>query len=136
VGILSKWRFRPGLKDGKPVTVPGAFDFNHANPAAGGAPASGAIRLSREEVSSRLIDKVTPPYPPEAKAARIQGIVSLAVRIGKDGHVIDVTVISGHPLLVQPAVEAVRQWLYRPTLLNGNPVEVETQVDVSFTLSR
>ena len=62
--------------------------------------------------------------------------MSLAVTIGKDGVVTDIQLISGHPLLVQAAIDAVRQWVYRTTLLNGNPVDVETEVDVNFTLSR
>ena len=56
------------------------------------------------------------------------------ITIGKDGHVGNVTLISGHPLLVPAAQEAVKQWVYRPTLLNGDPVEVSTVVDVQFTL--
>jgi TonB family protein len=133
IGILSAWRFQPGTKDGKAVTVPATFDFNHG---AGDATGGQAIRVGAAVASSNLIDKVVPAYPRDAKAARIQGVVTLAVRIGKDGHVTNATVISGDPLLAQAALEAVRQWLYRPTLLNGNPVEVDTQVDVNFTLSK
>jgi TonB family protein len=135
--ILSGWRFQPAMKDGKPVSVPANFDFTHvAAPDAAAAQASSQppIHLSREAAAGSVVDKTAPAYPPEAKAGRLQGVVSLAVRIGKDGHVTSATVISGDPLLAQAALEAVRQWLYRPTLLNGTPVEVETQVDVNFTL--
>jgi protein TonB len=77
-----------------------------------------------------------PLYPPDAKQARIQGTVRMNVVIGKDGTVKDLQVASGHPLLVDTAADAVRQWVYKPTLLNGNPVEVVTVVDVNFTLSQ
>jgi TonB family protein len=133
IGILSGWRFQPGTKDGKPVTASATFDLNHG---AGDATGGRAIRIGSEIAAGNLIDKVTPGYPPEAKAGRLQGVVTLAVRIGKDGHVVNATVISGDPILAQAALDAVRQWLYRPTLLNGNPVEVDTQVDVNFTLSK
>jgi len=62
-------------------------------------------------------------------------VVHLAAVIGKDGSVINLAVISGHPLLVPAALEAVRQWVYQTTLLNGDPVEVMTQIDVNFTLA-
>ncbi len=77
-----------------------------------------------------------PAYPPLAKQARIQGVVRLNAIIGKDGTVQDLQAASGHPLLVPSALDAVRQWVYKPTLLNGNPVEVVTVVDVNFTLSQ
>jgi len=94
------------------------------------------IRVGGNVQQSNLITKVTPPYPPDAKAARIQGVVQLAVIIGKDGTVQNVQVLSGEPLLIPAATEAVKQWIYKPTLLNGNPVEVVTTVDVNFTLSQ
>jgi periplasmic protein TonB len=79
---------------------------------------------------------VTPIYPPEAKANRVQGSVRFTVVIGKDGRVQSVTLVYGDPVLAQAAKEAVQQWVYKPTLLNGDPVEVMTQVDVNFTLSQ
>jgi TonB family protein len=94
------------------------------------------IRVGGNVQRANLLQKVTPAYPPDAKEARIQGIVNLAVIIGKDGTVQNVEVLSGHPLLIQAATDAVKQWVYKPTLLNGNPVEVVTQVDVTFTLSQ
>ena len=81
------------------------------------------------------MNKVQPLYPALAKQARIQGTVRLQAVIAKDGSVVELQVISGHPLLVQAALDAVRQWRYRPTLLNGEPVEVVTTIDVVFTLS-
>ena len=94
------------------------------------------IRVGGNVQQANLLQKVTPAYPPDAKEARIQGVVHLAVIIGKDGTVQNVEVLSGHPLLVQAAMDAVKQWLYKPTLLNGSPVEVITQIDVNFTLSQ
>ena len=83
----------------------------------------------------KLIRQVHPVYPSDAKAARISGAVKLSAIIAADGTIKKLEVISGHPLLVPAALEAVRQWVYQPTLLNGNPVDVSTQISVSFTLS-
>ena len=83
-----------------------------------------------------LIHRVEPAYPPLAKAARIQGTVQLQAIISKNGAIQNLQVLSGHPMLVTAAVEAVRQWRYRPYILNGDPVEVETQITVNFVLSR
>lgn len=94
------------------------------------------IRVGGNVQAVKLIDQPRPMYPQDAKEARIQGRVSLAAIIGKDGHVQNLTVISGHPLLVPAAVQAVSQWVYQPTLLNGEPIVVETQIDVNFTLSQ
>ena len=138
--IVSSWQFTPGRKDGQPVSVPCTLDFVRgagAPPAPGSAGQSPAvIRVGSAVQAANLLEKRPPVYPPAAKAARIQGLVTLQVRIGKDGHVTGATVISGDPALVSAAIEGVSQWLYRPTLLNGQPVEVDTQVDVNFTLSR
>lgn len=92
------------------------------------------IRVGGTAQAANLMTKVAPPYPPLAKEARIQGTVRFNVAIGSDGVVQNVELVSGHPLLVPAAAEAVKQWIYRPTLLNGEPVEVITQVDVNFTL--
>jgi TonB family protein len=93
------------------------------------------IRVGGNVQEVNLISKVSPVYPPLAKQARIQGVVHLTAIIGRDGAVQNLEVISGHPLLVPPAIDAVKQWIYKPTLLNGNPVEVITQIDVNFTLA-
>lgn len=92
------------------------------------------IRVGGNVQSAQLITKVMPKYPPDAKLARIQGKVRLNVVINKDGTVQDVQIADGDPALTETAVEAVRQWVYKPTLLNGQPVEVQTVVDVNFTL--
>ena len=86
--------------------------------------------------SLMILRKVPPVYPELARSARVQGTVSLAVLIGKDGTVQQIHAIDGPPLLIQTAMDAVKQWVYRPTLLNGEPVSVETTVDVNFTLSQ
>ena len=76
-----------------------------------------------------------PVYPPLAKQARIQGVVRLNAVISKEGVIEQLNAVSGHPLLIPSALEAVRKWRYKPTLLNGEPVEVITQIDVNFTLT-
>lgn len=93
------------------------------------------IRVGGNVQSSKLVHRPVPLYPQEAKDARIQGTVRYNVVINYDGTVKSLTLVSGHPLLVPSATEAVRQWRYQPTLLNGQAVEVVTQVDVNFTLA-
>jgi protein TonB len=77
---------------------------------------------------------VDPIYPPEARAARIQGTVVLRALIAQTGDIESVSLISGHPMLAPAAIEAVKQWKYKPYLLNGKPVVVDTEVQVNFTL--
>lgn len=93
------------------------------------------IRVGGSVQQAQLISQIRPGYPPLAKQARIQGTVRLQAIIAKDGSVVQLEIISGHPLLQQSALQAVSQWRYKPTLLNGEPVEVVTTVDVVFTLS-
>jgi protein TonB len=81
-----------------------------------------------------LVHKILPAYPPLAQAARIQGPVVLQAVISKQGTIENLRVLSGHPILVPAAVEAVRQWRYRPYVLNNEAVEVETQITVNFFL--
>ncbi len=92
------------------------------------------IRQGGNVQQAKLVNMVRPVYPPLAKQARISGTVRLHAIIAKDGTVIQLEVVQGHPLLVQSALDAVRQWRYQPTLLNGEPVEVDTTVDVVFSL--
>ncbi|HWR54724.1 MAG TPA: energy transducer TonB, partial [Bryobacteraceae bacterium] len=94
------------------------------------------IKVGGNVQQANLVRKVTPVYPPLAKQARIQGVVKFTAIIGSDGRITNLQMVSGHPLLVTAATEAVKQWVYRPTLLNGEPVEVITQIDVNFTLSQ
>jgi TonB family protein len=92
------------------------------------------IRVAGAVSLQNLLSKVDPVYPPLAVQARVQGTVRFTVIIGKDGQIANLQLIGGHPLLVQAAQDAVKQWVYQPTYLNGTPVEVVTQVDVPFTL--
>ncbi len=95
-----------------------------------------AIRVGGNVQAANLIRKITPNYPPEAKAAHIEGKVRFTATIGQDGSITKLEVVSGDPTLVPAAQEAVKQWVYKPTLVNGQPVEVITQIDVNFTLLR
>jgi len=85
--------------------------------------------------AAKIRRQVTPVYPPLARQARISGTVRLEAVIGRSGTIQSLHVTSGHPLLAQAALEAVRQWSYYPTLLNGDPVEVLTQIEVNFKLA-
>ena len=93
------------------------------------------IRVGGAVQKANLIRQVRPVYPPLARQARIQGTVKLTAIIAKNGSIEKLEVLSGHPLLIPSALQAVKQWRYKPTLLNGQPVEVVTQVDVNFTLT-
>jgi protein TonB len=93
------------------------------------------VRVSSGVSTGLLIKKVQPNYPPLAKQARIQGSVVLQAEISKDGTIQNLQLISGHPMLAPAAIEAVKQWRYKPYLLNGEPVAVDTQVVVNFSLS-
>ena len=92
--------------------------------------------IGSDVMAANKIQTVIPVYPPLAKSARIQGVVKFVVTVGADGSVQDAQLVSGHPLLVQAAKDAVTQWIYKPTLLNGEPIAVQTTVDVNFTLSQ
>ena len=85
--------------------------------------------------TGNILKKVPPVYPPVARAARVQGTVLLHAIIGRDGHVENLDVVSGPPLLQGAAIDAVSQWVYKPYLVNGEPVRVETTVQVNFTLT-
>ena len=93
------------------------------------------VRRSEGVMEGLLVRKVTPIYPELAKRARVHGRVMLSATIARDGSIQNLTTISGHPMLVGAAVDAVRQWRYRPYLLNNQPVDVETTVTVTFTLN-
>jgi protein TonB len=93
------------------------------------------IRVSQGVSEGLLIHQVKPTYPPLARQARIQGSVVLQAVIGKDGGIQNLKLVSGHPMLTNSAIEAVKQWRYKPYFLNGEPVEVDTQITVNFTLA-
>jgi protein TonB len=86
--------------------------------------------------SANLLTQVKPAYPPLAKQARIQGVVVLEAEISKEGSIDNLKVITGHPLLIQAAIDAVKQWRYKPTLLNGEPVAVVTTITVNFAFAQ
>lgn len=93
------------------------------------------VRVSQGVTQGLLLRKIQPAYPPLARQARIQGSVLLQAEISKDGSIQNLRLISGHPMLAPAAIEAVKQWKYKPYILNGEPVEVETQITVNFTLA-
>jgi len=125
--------------------VPGGIPGGTMNGVIGGIANSAAIvpkiatptrvRVSQGVTSGLLIVHPQPTYPPLAKQARISGAVVLQAEISKDGSIQNLHVISGHPMLIQNALEAVKRWKYKPYILNGEPVEVETQITVNFTLA-
>ena len=94
------------------------------------------IRVGGNVQAAMLLKQAKPLYPPLARQARIQGTVKLQAFISRDGTIQQLQVLSGHPLLIPNALDAVKQWVYKPTLLNGEPVEVVTVIDVNFTLSQ
>jgi protein TonB len=130
---------------GVPGGVPGGIPGGSAGGVIGGILSSTAalpkiatpqrVRVSSGVSTGLLIKKVTPVYPQLAKQARIQGSVVLQAEISKEGTIQNLQLISGHPMLAPAAIEAVKQWRYKPYLLNGEPVAVETQVVVNFSLS-
>jgi periplasmic protein TonB len=148
---ITKVKDRPVLvsidvPSGVPGTVPGgqsegpigdifnSMSDNRTPPPAAKALTPPRIRVSRGIERAKIIYQPEPDYPALAKMARVQGTVRFEALIAKDGTIQDLKVLSGHPLLVQSALAAVQQWRYQPTLLNGQPVEVETEIDVNFTL--
>ncbi len=130
-----------GVAFGVPGGVPGGRIGGVMGGVLGGIPSAAPppppqkpIRVSSGVQSAKILRKTNPSYPPIARQARIQGVVRLEAIISKDGTIRNLRVIQGHPLLVQAAVQAVQQWRYAPTLLNDQPVEVVTYIDVIFKL--
>ena len=161
---VKQWKYKPYLLNGEAVEVQSTVRLNFAlsgdddargsvtdapvEASTGGdvigviapAPAPGSPMPKRVRVSSGveqglLLTKVQPEYPADAREARIQGVVILQATIDNEGNIAQLELISGHPMLAPAAIEAVKQWKYRPYLLNGDPVQVETQIQVNFTLS-
>jgi TonB family protein len=138
IEAVQKWRFRAGLKDGQPVPVMANIEVNfrlQESPepvaAVGG---SRPVTVGGKVMESRIIQKVPPEYPANAKTARVQGAVELSIVIGTDGKVQNAAILSGPPLLTQAALDAVSQWVYQPFMLNGQPVAVNSTVTVNFVL--
>jgi TonB family protein len=152
VETIKKWKFEPFIRNGHPVKVtdavpvdlpPTAEEMRKARPVVVGGiisrtPITSAgpqhVRIAQSLGEKLLISKVQPNYPEPARSRRIQGAVVLRATIGADGVVRNLEVVSGHPMLTTAAINAVKQWIYRPYVVNGQPIEVETQITVSFTL--
>jgi bla regulator protein BlaR1 len=126
------------------IAVPVTFGLVTATGSRAGAPAAKSplpsdaaapVQVSQEVMSRQILKKVPPEYPEAAKRDHIQGVVVLDATIGKTGDVENLRIVSGHPQLVPAAIEGVKQWKYRPYLVNGQPVDVETEIDVHFTLA-
>jgi protein TonB len=116
---------------GKPINIKAAPPPPHTP-----KPPDEPMRVSKGVQMAKLVKQVIPTYPPLAKNARISGVVHLVGIIAKDGTIRNLQLIDGHPLLARAAIEAVAQWVYKPTLLSGEPVEVICPIDVNFTLSQ
>jgi protein TonB len=132
-----------GVPGGMPGGTPGGVLGSIISSAAAAPPpppppkaaAPKRIRVGGQVEAAKLIFRPTPEYPPLARMARIQGTVRLEAIISREGTIQDLKVLNGHPLLVKAALEAVQRWRYQPTLLNGEPVEVVTEIDCNFTLA-
>jgi periplasmic protein TonB len=129
-----------GVVGGVPGGVPGGSMNGVMGGIIGGSALIPKVAVQRIRVSSgvtqgMVIRRVEPVYPAIAKTARVQGTVILQAVIGKDGAIQNLHVVSGHPLLQGAAMDAVKQWRYKPYILNGEPVVVDTQVEVHFTLA-
>lgn len=120
------------ILSGLPIAPP-APPLVHAAPSRPAAP-SGPVRVSNGVQAAKLIVGPKPAYPPLARTARAQGTVRIQAIIQRDGTIGHLQVLSGPPLLVNAAIEAVQKWRYQPTLLNGEPVEVITEIEVNFAL--
>ncbi len=154
---MKKWKFKSFIKNGKAVKVSTKIPFDFAfsdkikdekapkgnNAAAlpattaddaASAGSAKRVRVSQGVSQGLLIHRVQPVYPPEAKSAGIQGTVVLHARISKEGRIVDLKLVSGPKELAPAAIGAVQQWRYRPYLLLGEPVEVDTEVLVNFQL--
>jgi TonB family protein len=117
------------------ANVSGSGDLVTVQISAPGGAAPATIRVGGNVQTANLVNKVAPVYSAAAKAAGIQGKVQMDVIIAPEGYVREIKVTSGDPMLAQAALDAVKQWTYKPTLLNGSPVEVDTTVEVNFTLN-
>lgn len=125
----------PGQTNGPPAETNTPSESQPAQAPTSSAPENPTrIRVGGNVEMARLIHMVRPAYPPDAKAAHVQGTVILHAIIAKDGKVKELQWISGPPMLVGAAMDAVKRWRYKPCLLKGEPVEVDTTISVTFTL--
>lgn len=141
---MKQWKFKPFIRDGRPVRVSRKMSYNFeikgkgADPCAVVEAASAVnqahqhIRLSQAVMEGALVHRVEPEYPMIARAKNVQGTVILEMNIGEDGRVADLKALCGPPELIPAALAAVRQWRYRPYIYEGKPVAVETTVKVRF----
>jgi TonB family protein len=133
VNAVKQWRYFSYELNGDPIEVETSvvlpFDFVHDQPQE-----PGKLRVSQGVMDGNSKRKVEPIYPAQAKANRVQGIVLLQATINRRGDVSDLKLISGHPLLAEAAMNAVKQWKYVPLTIKGQPVEVETTIKVEFHL--
>jgi len=128
-----KWPF-PGVEGGTNLSTLGVRPTVVVPPTHVAPQATKPVRISEPVEQAMLIHRVEPSYPPLAKQIHLEGTVRLRAIVGRDGMVRDLEVLSGQPLLAKAACEAVLQWRYRPTLLDGEAVEVETYITVVFQL--
>jgi TonB family protein len=135
--LAVRWILGPNGSRTLQITAPGAIPAPPPPPAdAMSTNPPGRIKVGGNVQSAMIVSKAPPVYPELAKSARVQGVVHLAVIIAKDGTVQEIHSLGGPAMLIQAAMDAVKQWVYKPTLLNGEPVNVETTVDVNFTLNQ
>ncbi|MGP0017272.1 MAG: energy transducer TonB [Candidatus Sulfotelmatobacter sp.] len=143
---IVKWKFKPVVQDGKPAATISSASFNFVL----GSDSQGAkdvaqtigpasvfperVQIPKAVAKSAIVHRVPAVYPQGAMAMRVQGSVVLQARIDKDGKIADLQPVSGPKQLVQAAMDAVKQWRYKPYSLLGQPVEVETQVQVDFSM--
>jgi TonB family protein len=163
IEAVKQWRYQPYPLDGQPAEreTDAVVDFSLESregtgdaAAAGGAASDAAsemsgsgaaatphiatpqrVRVSQGVANALAVKKVTPEYPSEARKERIQGTVLMHAMIDKAGDIIELDLVTGHPMLAPAAIDAVRQWQYKPYLLDGKPIEVDTQIMVTFTLT-
>jgi len=120
-----KWHFAASLISDFSLALAWAFPQESTSPR----------DVSSAQMADQIVKKIAPVYPAEARRARIQGTVVLKVEISKSGDVEQIQLVSGHPMLAPAAIDSVKQWKYKPYLLNGEPIDVETRVTVNFTLA-
>jgi TonB family protein len=148
---VRQWKYQVTLLQGQPVEVDSTVALVYQLSGSGGASVLDGtdqqpqempqqpiqrIRVGGNLMAKKMVKQVQPKYPKAAKKAGIEGTVILHVIIAKDGTVKELQYVSGPKELMQPAMDAVRQWIYQPTLLNGQPVEVDSTVSIIFTLGR
>jgi len=102
---------------------------------ASASPQEAPVHVGPGVTTGLLIKRVNPEYPEKARKKRIQGTVVLRAVISKEGDIIDLSAVSGDPLLTKSALKAVKQWKYKPYFFQGKPVDVDTEIRVNFTLS-